>query len=266
MTRGGAAANAPAPAIPRLGIAAHIWGTECASGLGSDDNNIAGTTFPQALGLAAAWDKSLAFRVANATAVELRARHNADLAAGVVQYHHGINCWSPVINIMRHWAWGRNDETFGECPVLTSAITHAFVSGLQGSHPRYVAATAGCKHMGVHGGPDATRRTFDANVTLRDWSTTFLAPFETCVQAGGLGIMCSFNAIRGVRVSRARGIHGGFMEAGHVKESTRPERNLTRTTADVCLGEKMRSGDGSERTVWRGEGGGDGRGETTGRS
>ena len=21
---------------------------------------------------------------------------------------------SPVINIMRHWAWGRNDETYGE--------------------------------------------------------------------------------------------------------------------------------------------------------
>lgn len=43
----GAAKNCPTPAIERLGIAAHVWGTECASGLGSDDASIAGTTFPQ---------------------------------------------------------------------------------------------------------------------------------------------------------------------------------------------------------------------------
>ena len=198
MTRGGAAKNSPAPAIERLGIAPHIWGTECASGLGSDDNDIAGTSFPQPLGLAASFDVELARAVANITSTEVRAQHNADSKAGVVAYHHGINCWSPVINIMRHWSWGRNDETYGECPVLTSAITSEFVGGLQGTHPRFVAVTAGCKHMGVHGGPDATRRTFDANVTLRDWSTTFLSPFEACVSAGGLGIMCSFNAVRGV--------------------------------------------------------------------
>ena len=35
MTRGGAAKNNPAPAIPRLNISAHVWGTECNSGLGT---------------------------------------------------------------------------------------------------------------------------------------------------------------------------------------------------------------------------------------
>ena len=98
----------PAPAIERLGIAPHIWGSECATGLGSDDNSFAGTSFPQPLGQAATWDKPLIKRLAVATHVELRAQHNEDTRRGVVKYHHGINCWSPVINIMRHWAWGRN--------------------------------------------------------------------------------------------------------------------------------------------------------------
>lgn len=100
-----------------------------------------------------------------------------------------------MVNIMRHWAWGRNDETYGECPVLSSAFANAFVSGLQGDDPRWVAATAGCKHLVVHGGPDQLRQTFDANVTLRDWATTFMPAFEACVEAGALGMMCECDLI-----------------------------------------------------------------------
>eukprot|EP00041_Stephanoeca_diplocostata_P028922 m.838661 g.838661 ORF g.838661 m.838661 type:complete len:836 (-) comp23463_c0_seq5:1378-3885(-) len=197
MTRGGAAKNCPTPAIARLGIAAHVWGTECASGLGSDDSSIAGTTFPQGLGLAATFDEVLVENVGVALHTELRAQHNEDAKNGVVAYHHGINCWSPVVNIMRHWAWGRNDETYGECPALSGALAKAYIRGLQGNNSKYVAATAGCKHFDVHGGPDATRRTFDANVTQRDWATTFLPAFHSCVEAGGLGMMCAMSSIRG---------------------------------------------------------------------
>ena len=53
-------------------------------------------------------------------------------------------------------------------------------------------------HPCSHGGPDNIRQTFSANVTLRDWATTFMPQFEACVESGGLGMMCSFNAIRGV--------------------------------------------------------------------
>ena len=42
-------------------------------------------------------------------------------------------------------------QTYGECPVLSSAFAAAFVSGLQGNDSTYVAATAGCKHFDVHG-------------------------------------------------------------------------------------------------------------------
>lgn len=86
MTRGGAAANSPAPGIDRLGVAPHIWGTECASGLGSDDSSFAGTSWPQPLGQAATWDTNLVRAVAVASHVELRAqvRPRVGLVVGLI--------------------------------------------------------------------------------------------------------------------------------------------------------------------------------------
>ena len=36
------------------------------------------------------------------------------------------------MNIMRDPRWGRNQETFGECPYLSGQLADAFVRGLQG--------------------------------------------------------------------------------------------------------------------------------------
>ena len=36
-----------------------------------------------------------------------------------------------MINIMRHPLWGRNQETYGEDPYLTSILGQQFVHGLQ---------------------------------------------------------------------------------------------------------------------------------------
>ena len=40
------------------------------------------------------------------------------------------------------------------------------------------------QHLDVYGGPDDSRRTFDANVTQRDLVGTFLPAFEECASAG----------------------------------------------------------------------------------
>lgn len=50
----------------------------------------------------------LIYRVANATATEVRAKHNSFAAAGRYSDHTGLSCFSPVLNIMRHPLWGRN--------------------------------------------------------------------------------------------------------------------------------------------------------------
>ena len=199
MQKGGAAANSPTPPIDRLGIKPFIWGSECVTGLGTDDASFAGTSYPQPLGMAATFDSRLIHKVADAISSELRGQNNEDIRNDVYEYHHGISCWSPVVNIMRHPLWGRNDETFGECPFLSGSTADAFVRGLQGNHTRFLKAIAGCKHFDVHGGPDSfprSRLVFDANVSQRDWVTTFLPAFESCANAGCLGLMCSYNSIR----------------------------------------------------------------------
>jgi beta-glucosidase len=93
MQKGGAAANSPAPAIERLGINPWIWGSECVTGLGSDDTGFYGTSFPQPLGMAASFDRELFLSVTTVISDELRAQNNVDLANKVYKYHHGISCW-----------------------------------------------------------------------------------------------------------------------------------------------------------------------------
>ncbi|XP_075709407.1 uncharacterized protein LOC142742989 isoform X2 [Rhinoderma darwinii] len=199
MARGGALKNGPAPAIPHLGIKPYNWNTECLRG----DAQAPGyaTSFPQALGLAASFSPDLILKVANATATEVRAKHNYFVSIGNYDDHTGLSCFSPVINIMRHPLWGRNQETYGEDPYLSGLLATAFVKGLQGDHPRYVKANAGCKHFAVHGGPEnipVSRFSFDAKVEERDLRMTFLPQFQACVEAGTYSIMCSYNRVNGI--------------------------------------------------------------------
>ena len=143
MSRGGANDNSPTFPIDRLGIKPYQWGTECLRG---DVQAGTATAFPQALGLAATFDKDLIFRVAEATSIEVRAKNNQYISEGDYQFHHGISCWSPVINIMRDPCWAGNQETYGEDPYLTGHLAQAFVHGLQGNNTRYFRVIAGCKH------------------------------------------------------------------------------------------------------------------------
>ncbi|KAG8451444.1 hypothetical protein GDO86_003597 [Hymenochirus boettgeri] len=199
LARGGVKQNGPAPPIPRLGVKPYSWNTECLRG----DVQAPGwaTSFPQALGLAATFSHQLVSRVANATATEVRAKHNYFISVENYDDHTGLSCFSPVINIMRHPLWGRNQETYGEDPYLSGVLATAFVSGLQGDHPRYIKTNAGCKHFDAHGGPEnvpVSRFSFDAQVLERDMQMTFLPQFHACVQAGTYSIMCSYNRVNGV--------------------------------------------------------------------
>ncbi|XP_046550180.1 probable beta-D-xylosidase 2 [Haliotis rubra] len=199
MARGGSGVNGgPAPAISRLGIKPYAWDTECLRG---DVWAGEATSFPQALGLGASFSTDLIFRVAQATGEEVRAKNNDYTSHGIYGSHKGISCFSPVINIVRDPRWGRNQETYGEDPFLSGVFATNFVKGLQGSDPRYVRANAGCKHFDVHGGPEnipVSRFSFEAKVSERDWRTTFLPAFRSCVKAGTYSLMCSFNKINGV--------------------------------------------------------------------
>ena len=52
---------------------------------------------------------------------------------------------------------------------MNGFLSQAHVRGLQGTHPRYVRASAGCKHLDVYDGPEnipSSRFSFNANVSI----------------------------------------------------------------------------------------------------
>ncbi|OWF39182.1 probable beta-D-xylosidase 7 [Mizuhopecten yessoensis] len=199
MSKGGSGPKGgPAPPIDRLGVGTYSWNTECLRGDGSSGN---ATSFPQALGLAATFSTDVIYDVAEATGVEVRAKYNDYRKHQQYGDHKGASCFSPVINIMRHPLWGRNQETYGEDPYLSGVLATHFVNGLQGRNPTYIRVNSGCKHLDVYGGPEnipVSRFSFDAQVSERDWRLTFLPAFRRCVEAGTYSFMCSFNRINGV--------------------------------------------------------------------
>ncbi|NLD45455.1 MAG: glycoside hydrolase family 3 protein, partial [Chloroflexi bacterium] len=125
----------PAAAVERLGVPAYNWWNECLHGVGRA--GIA-TVFPQAIGMAAAWNPTLLHRMAVATSDEARAKHHDAVRQGIYEIYRGLTFWSPNINIFRDPRWGRGQETYGEDPYLTARLGVAFVRGLQGDDPRYL--------------------------------------------------------------------------------------------------------------------------------
>ncbi|VDD82161.1 unnamed protein product [Mesocestoides corti] len=212
LLHGGAGfAHGPAPPIPRLGIRPYQWRSECLHGYGFDGD---ATSFPQVISMAAAFDRDLIYAVANATAFEARAKYNSYARAGEYGDHKGINCFSPVVNILRHPLWGRNQETLGEDPFLTGELSNAFVRGLSALPPsgplsrelvdeKHVYLTSACcKHFAVHSGPENTpvsRLSFEANVSAADLWLTYFPAFKGCLANGAAqSVMCSYNGINGV--------------------------------------------------------------------
>ncbi|KAK6171513.1 hypothetical protein SNE40_019688 [Patella caerulea] len=189
--------NGGTDAIPRLGIKPYEWWTECLRG----DVQQGGTGFAESIGLAAAFSTDVIYDVARATAIEVRAKNTVFSKQGKYGLGTGLSCFSPVINIMRDSRWGRNQETYGEDPYFSGEYAAAFVQGLQGDHPRYILTNAGCKHFDAYAGPEndpVSRLGFNAEVSMRDWRTTFLPAFRSCIKAGSYNIMCSYYRINGI--------------------------------------------------------------------
>lgn len=179
-----------APAIPRLNIPSYDYWNEALHGVGRSGK---ATVFPQAIGLAATFDKELIYSIATAISDEARAKYNAARKAGNYNRYTGLTFWTPNINIFRDPRWGRGQETYGEDPYLTGLLGVAFVKGLQGDHPNYLKTSACAKHFAVHSGPEKLRHEFNAKVSKKDLFETYLPAFKTLVDAGVESVMCAYN-------------------------------------------------------------------------
>ncbi|MFW5781524.1 MAG: glycoside hydrolase family 3 N-terminal domain-containing protein, partial [Bacteroidota bacterium] len=136
-----------APGIERLGIDPYNWWNECLHGVARSGR---ATVFPQAIGMAAAFDEDLMHRIGTAISDEGRALYHAAVGKGHFLRYGGLTFWTPNINIFRDPRWGRGQETYGEDPFLTSRLGVNFVKGLQGDNPDYMKAAACAKHYVVH--------------------------------------------------------------------------------------------------------------------
>jgi beta-glucosidase len=188
--------NHTAQGIPRLNIPAYNYWSEALHGVA---RNGRATVFPQAIAMAATWDKELIHQVATAISDEGRAKYHTALKRnGFTAQYQGLNFWSPNINIFRDPRWGRGQETWGEDPFLTGEMASEFVKGLQGDDPKYIKTAACAKHFAAYSGPEKDRHSFNAVMTRRELYDTYLPAFKKLVtQAGVEAVMGAYNRLLG---------------------------------------------------------------------
>ena len=183
------------PAVERLGIKRYNWWNEALHGVGR-----AGfaTVFPQAIGMAAAFDEDLHYRIFDCISDEARAKFNTLGDQDVTRYK-GLTFWTPNVNIFRDPRWGRGQETYGEDPYLSSVLGKAAVEGLQGpADSKHIKSIACAKHYAVHSGPEWNRHSFDArDIDPRDLWETYLPAFKALVDANVGQVMCAYNRVEG---------------------------------------------------------------------
>ena len=184
------------PAIERLGIPPYDWWNECLHGVAR--TSFKTTSYPQAIGMAATFDVDAMKTMGDYTAEEGRAINNESNRNNNHKRYLGLTYWTPNINIFRDPRWGRGQETYGEDPFLTARLANAFVTGLQGSDPKYLKAAGCAKHYAIHSGPEPSRHVFNVNVSDHDLWDTYLPAFhELVVNAKVAGVMCAYNAYAG---------------------------------------------------------------------
>ena len=184
-----------AEAIPRLGIPAYRWWSECLHGVARSGEC---SVFPQSIGMAATFDDSLVYDVASAISDEARVLYKWAQETGNQSKYTGLTFYAPNINIYRDPRFGRGQETYGEDPFLTSNMGVAYVKGLQGNDPKYLKVAACAKHYTAYSG-NATKESKSNYVTWHDLYQTYMPAFKALVQEGHVeSVMGAYNMLNGV--------------------------------------------------------------------
>jgi beta-glucosidase len=136
-----------------------------------------GTAFPVSMARGATWDTDLERKVGEAIGAEVRAQ--------------GGNFFGGVcINLPRHPAWGRAQETYGDDPLHLGLFGVALARGAQ----RHVMACA--KHYALNSMENAR---FQVDVTIDEGALheVYLPHFKRVADGGVAGIMAAYNSVNG---------------------------------------------------------------------
>jgi beta-glucosidase len=135
------------------------------------------TCFPVTMARGATWDPELEERVGEVIGRELRAL-GANLTGAV------------CVNVLRHPAWGRAQETYGEDPHHVGELGAAFTRGLQ----RHVMACV--KHFACNSMENA-RFSVDIQVDDVALHEVYLPHFRRIVEEGVASVMSAYNSVNG---------------------------------------------------------------------
>jgi beta-glucosidase len=135
------------------------------------------TTFPVSMARGAAWDVTLEERIGDVIGRELRAL-GGTLFGGV------------CINLLRHPAWGRAQETYGEDPYHLGEMGAALTRGVQ----RHAMACA--KHYALNSIENA-RFKVDVRISPRALHEIYLPHFRRVVKEGVAAVMSAYNSVNG---------------------------------------------------------------------
>lgn len=184
------------PAIERLSIPSYNHWNESLHGVARAGK---ATVFPQAIGMAAMWDREMMHQIGDAVSDEARAKYHDFNKKGKRGIYRGLTFFTPNINIVRDPRWGRAMETYGEDPYLTGELAVQYIKGLQGDDSRYLKTIATAKHFAVHSGPEYNRHSFNVQPLDYDFLETYTPQFIKAVQEAGVeSVMCAYNRLNGM--------------------------------------------------------------------
>jgi beta-glucosidase len=149
-------------------------------------NNVYGATiFPHNIGLGAANDPELMYKVGLITAREVRVTG--------IQY-----TFAPAVSLVQNVAWGRTYESMSENADIVSELVAPYVEGLQSY---CVAGSA--KHFVADGGTQNGSDQGNANLTEAQIRALHLKPYYEAIEAGVHTIMISYSSIQGVKMHQS---------------------------------------------------------------
>lgn len=155
-----------------------LWGTDAVHG----DNNVAAATiYPHNIGLGAAHDPDLLYRIGRATARAVRTQ--------------GANwAFAPTLAVSRNPRWGRAYESYSSDPVEVARDGEALVRGLQGKLTGKDDVLATAKHFVGDGGTWRGEDQGDNRASARELADVDGAGYYAVLDAGVQTVMVSYSS------------------------------------------------------------------------
>lgn len=168
-------------------------GIPCIYGLDQNHGTtytLGGTLFPQNIGMAASFNRSLVYESARITAYETKA---------------GSCPWSysPTVDLGRDPRWPRMWENYGEDCYLNAEMGSSAVRGFQGENPNRIGKErigVSLKHYLGYSVPFTGKDRTPVYMSPQDMREKHFAPFLACVKAGALSVMANSGSVNGMPV------------------------------------------------------------------